>query len=145
MPSSERRFYFYWYWCVICQAMRFQKLKAQMSADCESSHLCAGGKETESLVVPWLEGAAVPYWQAPRGESLWHVDCRQRQCCRNGRHLQMFSMAGEREGPPVRLVQASSVVMKRSTTKKTCLCQAGVGSTVRAGKHPGHPACRPGL
>lgn len=63
---------FYWCWHVICQVMRFQKLKAQMSAHCESSHLCAGGEEAESLVMPWLEDSAVlcpgrPLMADPRG------------------------------------------------------------------------------
>lgn len=39
--------------------MRSQKLKAQIYAQCESGHLCAGGGETESLVIPRLYNTAV--------------------------------------------------------------------------------------
>lgn len=62
---------FYWCWCVICRAMRFQKLKAQMSAHCESGHLCIGGEEAETLVVPWLYDSVLMVLTDPS----WHGSC----------------------------------------------------------------------
>lgn len=70
----------YWCWHVICQVMRFQKLKAQISAHCESSHLRAGGEEAKSLVMPWLEETVVLCTGRPlHCRSSWNVGLGSRQ------------------------------------------------------------------
>lgn len=71
-------FCFCWRWHVICQVMRFQKLRAQTSAHEESSHLLAGGEEAESLVMPWLEETAVMCTGRPlHCRSSWNLGSRQ--------------------------------------------------------------------
>lgn len=49
--------------------MRFQKLRRRYP-HADRVHLWPGGEKTESLVVPWLNGAAMPKWQTPRGKIL---------------------------------------------------------------------------
>lgn len=87
-------------WHVICQVMRFQKLQAQISAHCESSHLRAGGEEAESLTGHALAGGdcRIAYWQIPSLQILVARRLQASQCFRNGGQLQLLSMAGKREG-----------------------------------------------
>lgn len=69
---------FYWCWHVICQAMRFQKLKAQMSAHCESSHLLCWwrGSRVTDYALAGGDYCTV-HWQTPYGRSSWHAGSRK--------------------------------------------------------------------
>lgn len=98
-------------------------------------HLLSGGEKTESLVIPWLNGCCCTAlvdcsWEKKVSKCL---DPRQSERSRNARQVQLLSMAGKGEGPPVHLVHVNSVAMKRSTMRRTCVCQRKLASRLGLG------------